>query len=299
MWYDKPVRRGKVRDIYSPEEDQLLLVATDRVSVFDVVMNQDIPDKGIYLTEISNFWFNYFEQFGAANHLIETDWDKMSKDIQDNLPEAKGRAVLVKGMDVIPYELIIRGYITGSAWVQYQSDPEKSFIWDNEVPNDLKKNDKFKLPIFTPTTKEDVGHDEPLGVETFVNTIGETQSKALIKSILDVYMEAHGYMETKGLILVDTKFEMAWSKHKLHAEPQPTFVDEILTPDSSRYWLKSAYDEGKIVQYDKQIVRDYVESTGWDKKGTPPDLSDSVIEQTAARYKELRDIIVNGADPLS
>lgn len=265
------LRRGKVRDIYQVDDDHLLLVATDRISAFDFVLKPEIPDKGVVLTRISRFWFEHFS--AIPNHYVTCDIDGL--DMPD---EWRGRATLVRRARVIPYEFIVRGYLAGSAWESYR---RSGTVYGHRLPDGLRKGARLPEPILTPTTKAAVGHDEPVTLEQIRADVGEETAQFLFTQSIKIYKEAAELLLKKNLILADTKFEWGFIDGK------PCLIDELLTPDSSRYWDASAYRQQRLQQFDKQIVRDYLLTTGWDRKSPPPPLPNRVVEETRRRYIEL------------
>jgi len=265
------LRRGKVRDIYEVDENHLLLVATDRISAFDFVLKPEIPDKGVVLTRISRFWFEHFS--AIPNHYVTCNADGL--DVPD---EWRGRVTLVRKAYVIPYEFIVRGYLAGSAWESYCRD---GTAYGHRLPDGLKKGAKLPEPILTPTTKAEVGHDEPVTVEQICAEVGKETAQLLFAQSIKIYKEAADLLLKKDLILADTKFEWGFIDGK------PCLIDELLTPDSSRYWDATAYRQQRLQQFDKQIVRDYLLATNWDRKSPPPPLPNQVVQKTRSRYIEL------------
>jgi phosphoribosylaminoimidazole-succinocarboxamide synthase len=267
-------RRGKVRDVYDLG-DRYLFVATDRISAFDVVLSPGIPDKGTILTQISNFWFRRFTQL--ENHLLETDFDRFPEDIRAHA-ELRGRSVLVKKCDVVPVECVARGYLVGSGLKEYQQSGEVCGI---RLPAGLTTASKLPEPIFTPATKEDTGHDINISFERMAEIIGSDLASQLRDLTLSIYDEAAKYALTRGIIIADTKFEFGLKDGRI------VWIDEALTPDSSRFWPADQYSVGKNPpSYDKQFVRDWLETTGWDKNPPAPQLPADVVEHTRAKYLE-------------
>ena len=265
-------KRGKVRDVYELGE-HLLLVATDRISAFDAVLSPGIPGKGTVLTQISNFWFNRFHFM--ENHLIETDFDRFPEEVRQ-FPELRGRSVIAKKCEVIPVECVARGYLAGSGWKDYQAT---GAVCGVQLPPGLANASKLPEPIFTPATKAESGHDENISINMVEDLIGAEMASKLRTLTLRIYSEAAAYALTRGIIIADTKFEFGL----LHDEI--IWVDEALTPDSSRFWPADGYKEGSNPpSYDKQFVRDYLETTGWDKNPPAPTLPDDVVEKTLAKY---------------
>ena len=267
---------GKVRDIFDLGK-HLLIVASDRISAFDVILPQGIPDKGKALTQISRFWFERTANL-APNHMVETDIEKMPDEVRANADILRGRSMLVKKCRVFPVECIVRGYIAGSGWKEYL---KSGTICGIKPPPGLKHGDRLDSPIFTPTTKAEEGHDEPITFEQMCDITGADAAAALREKSLEIYNAAREYALLKDIILCDTKFE--WGE----IDGQITLVDELLTPDSSRFWPAEKWTPGSPQEsFDKQPVRDYLESSGWDKKPPPPDLPDTVVLQTGQRYRE-------------
>jgi phosphoribosylaminoimidazole-succinocarboxamide synthase len=267
-------RRGKVRDVYDLAE-HFLFVATDRISAFDVVLSPGVPDKGAVLTQISNFWFHRFKN--VENHLVETDFAKFPSAVRGH-PELRGRSVIVKRCNVIPVECVARGYLVGSGLKEYK---ESGKVCGIELPKGLTTASKLPEPIFTPATKEDTGHDINISFEKMSEIIGGDLAAKLRDLTLRLYSEAADYARTRGIIIADTKFEFG-----LH-EGRIVWIDEALTPDSSRFWPADQYVEGKNPpSYDKQFVRDWLETTGWDKNPPAPELPAQVITKTREKYLE-------------
>lgn len=267
-------RRGKVRDVYDLG-DRYLFVATDRISAFDIVLSPGIPDKGTILTQISNFWFRRFT--GLENHLLETSFAKFPEDIRAH-DELRGRSVIVKKCDVVPIECVARGYLVGSGLKEYQ---QSGTVCGIRLPAGLTTASKLPEPIFTPATKEETGHDINISFERMAEIVGETLASQLRELTLSIYREAAEYALTRGIIIADTKFEFGLKDGRI------VWIDEALTPDSSRFWPAHQYAEGRNPpSYDKQFVRDWLESTGWDKNPPAPELPADVIDQTRAKYLE-------------
>jgi phosphoribosylaminoimidazole-succinocarboxamide synthase len=271
---DLPVRRGKVRDIYDLGEE-LLLVSTDRISAFDWVLPTGIPDKGRVLTQISRFWFDRLDE---PNHVITTDVEEV------NLPEGvdrrplAGRSMLVRKTEVVPIECVVRGYLSGSGWKEYQKSQSVCGI---KLPAGLRESDKLPEPIFTPATKEESGHDENISFERMIELVGRDVSEELRRRSLDVYQRGADHARSRGIIIADTKFE--WGR----VGDEIILIDEVLTPDSSRFWPADDYQPGRgQASYDKQFVRDWLETTGWDKNSQPPDLPAEIVDKTRAKYIE-------------
>ena len=265
-----PVRRGKVRDVYDLG-DRLLIVATDRISAFDCIMPNGIPDKGKILTALSLFWFEKFaDRF--ANHLISTT-------PPDGHTQVAGRCMVVKKAQVVPIECVARGYLAGSGWKEYQ---QSQTVCGVRLPPDLRQCDKLPEPIFTPATKEESGHDINISYEETVKRIGEPTASTLRDRTLSLYRQAADYAAGRGIIIADTKFEFG----RLPGG-ELILIDEVLTPDSSRFWPADKYSSGRDQEsFDKQYVRNYLESLSWDKTPPAPRLPDDVIAGTRDRYLE-------------
>jgi len=267
-------RRGKVRDVYDLG-DRYLFVATDRISAFDVVLSPGIPDKGSILTQISNFWFRRFTQL--ENHLLETEFAKFPEEIRRH-EELRGRSVIVKKCDVVPVECVARGYLVGSGLKEYQQTGQVCGI---KLPEGLTTASKLPEPIFTPATKEDTGHDINISFEKMAEIVGLDLATQLRDLTISLYDEAAKYALTRGIIIADTKFEFGLKNGRI------VWIDEALTPDSSRFWPADQYKVGaNPPSYDKQFVRDWLETTGWDKTPPAPELPADVVEHTRAKYLE-------------
>jgi phosphoribosylaminoimidazole-succinocarboxamide synthase len=269
-----PCRRGKVRDVYDLG-DKLAIIATDRISAFDWVMPNGIPSKGRVLTELSTFWFNWLQ---IPNHLISTNLSDLPTAFQS--PDLVGRTMLVRKTEVIPVECVARGYLAGSGWKEYRASGTVCGI---PLPAGLVEASPLPEPIFTPATKAEQGlHDENISFDVMAKQVGIETATELRNRTLDVYRRASAYAESRGIILADTKFE--WGRLP---SGELILIDEVLTPDSSRFWPKDTYRPGSSPpSFDKQFVRDWLETTGWDKKSQPPALPAEVIEKTGAKYRE-------------
>ena len=267
-------RRGKVRDVYNLG-DRYLFVATDRISAFDVVLSPGIPDKGTILTQISNFWFRRFTQL--ENHLLETDFAKFPAEIR-RFDELRGRSVIVKKCEVVPVECVARGYLVGSGLKEYQ---QTGTVCGIRLPEGLTTASKLPEPIFTPATKEETGHDINISFERMAEITGHDLASKLRDLTLSIYTEAAEYALTRGIIIADTKFEFGLKDGRI------VWIDEALTPDSSRFWPAHQYKVGQNPpSYDKQFVRDWLETTGWDKNPPAPELPGDVVDVTRAKYLE-------------
>lgn len=272
----KEFKKGKVRDIYDVGE-HLLLIVTDRISAFDWVLPEAIPHKGICLTQISAFWFDYFKDL-VPNHMISASVDEFPEEFKEHREELFGRSMLVKKAEVLPVECIVRGYISGSAWNSYQKDQTVCGI---KLPEGMKESDQFSEPLFTPSTKAETGHDENISFEEMVNIIGMEDAEKIKDLSLTIYKKAAAYAREKGIIIADTKFEFG------KIDDQIILIDEVLTPDSSRFWPADSYAPGKSQKsFDKQFVRDYLSNTNWDKNSKPPHLPNQVVVGTEQRYLE-------------
>jgi phosphoribosylaminoimidazole-succinocarboxamide synthase len=269
------VHRGKVRDVYQVNERQLLLVATDRISAFDCVMPAPIPQKGKVLTALSAFWFERLRHL-TPHHLITADFDKMPESVRQT-EDFRGRSTLVVKTKVFPVECVVRGFLEGSGWKDYQATGK---ICGHELPPDLRQGDKLPRPIFTPATKAAAGHDENITELEFARIVGAECAARLSSLSLKIYKEASDYASTRGIIIADTKFEFGLDENE-----NILLIDEILTPDSSRFWSAETYAPGKSqASFDKQFVRDYLETTNWNKQPPAPALPESVLEATVSRY---------------
>ena len=269
-------RRGKVRDVYEAGGDRLVMVASDRLSAFDVVFPTPIPDKGRVLTQMSNFWFRRLEDI-VPNHLVSADLGDFPRAFRE-VKELKGRAVLVKRCERIDVECVARGYISGSAWTEYRA---LGTVASEPLPKGLEESQRLDDPIFTPATKELTGHDMNISRAQLAATVGTELARQLEQVTIALYRAAHAFALGKGLILADTKFEFGMNDGQL------VLIDEALTPDSSRYWDAAKYKTGGTPpSYDKQYVRDFVTSSGWNKEPPAPALPDDVVAGTTARYRE-------------
>ncbi len=269
------LHRGKVRDVYEINERQLLLVATDRISAFDCVMPTPIPNKGAILTALSCFWFGQLGHL-TEHHLITADFDKMPEIVQQNA-DLSGRSTLVKRTKVFPVECVVRGYLEGSGWKDYQATQK---ICGHELPAGLRQCDKLPEPLFTPATKAATGHDENITELEFVKIIGAETAAKLSSLSLKIYKEASDYAQSKGIIIADTKFEFG-----LDANGNILLIDEVLTPDSSRFWSAATYEPGHAQpSFDKQFLREYLETLDWNKQPPAPVLPNEIVEATTERY---------------
>lgn len=273
----KLISRGKVRDIYELD-NYLLIVASDRISAFDVIMPNPIPGKGKILTRMSAFWFDNVKDI-VDNHLVETDVKKLPAVCEPYTEVLEGRTMLVKKAQPLPVECIVRGYLSGSGWKDYQEGKPVSGI---RLPDGLKESAKLSDPIFTPSTKADVGdHDMPISKEKMENIVGRDLTETIIEISMKIYERASRIADEAGIIIADTKMEFGMIDDRL------ILIDELLTPDSSRFWPKEDYREGRSQKsYDKQYLRDYLLSIKWDQKPPAPNLPDNIIVKTREKYDE-------------
>jgi phosphoribosylaminoimidazole-succinocarboxamide synthase len=275
------LRRGKVRDIYEVD-DYLLLIATDRISAFDVVLPNGIPGKGRILTQISLYWFRQMEGI-IKNHIVATEVREYPGICHKYADQLEGRSMLVKKAKPMPVECIVRGYLSGSGWKEYQ---KSGTVCAMKLPDGLIESSKLSSPIFTPSTKAEEGHDANISFEEMVKIVGKETGEKLREVSLKVYTRARDLAEKKGIIIADTKFEFGMFNNEL------ILIDEVLTPDSSRFWSVKNYQPGKGQDsYDKQIVRDYLLSLDWDQTYPGPVLPDYIVEKAIARYREIYEII--------
>jgi phosphoribosylaminoimidazole-succinocarboxamide synthase len=276
---DFPCRRGKVRDVYDLG-DRLAIVATDRISAFDWVMPNGIPGKGRVLTEMTLFWLKFLH---IPNHLISANLVDLPEPFRKQPDVFTGRTMLVKKTDVIPVECVARGYLAGSGWKEYRASRTVCGI---ALPGGLNDASPLPEPIFTPATKAEQGlHDENISFDTMIAAVGRETAEELREKTLDVYRRGAAFAATRGIILADTKLE--WGRLP---SGELILIDEVLTPDSSRYWPKNTYQEGiSPPSFDKQFVRDWLETTGWDKASEPPTLPDEVVMKTGEKYQEALD----------
>jgi len=272
----KVLNKGKVRDIYDLNEN-LLLVVTDRISAFDYVLPSPIPSKGACLTQLSKFWFEYTKDI-VPNHMISTEFEDFPEEIQSYKECLEHRSMLVKKTKVVPIECIVRGYISGSAWKSYKKDGTVCGI---KLSSDLQESEKFDEPLFTPSTKAETGHDINISYDKMKELVGSDVSEQIKEYSLKLYTTAAEYARKRGIIIADTKFEFGMLDNKI------ILIDEALTPDSSRFWPVDKYQQGRSqASFDKQFVRDYLNTTDWDKNSTPPQLPEKVIKETQRKYQE-------------
>ena len=270
------VRRGKVRDVYAVDDEHLLIVATDRISAFDCVLPTLIARKGEVLTALSEFWFEKLAHV-VPNHFVSTQLDQMPEVIQRQSESLRSRSMLVRRAEVFPVECVVRGYLAGSGWKDYQRTGE---VCGHKLQQGLLESAELAEPLFTPATKAEEGHDENISEATVRHMLGETTAIFLRDTSLQLYNEARDYARGRGIIIADTKFEFGRDKNV-----QIILVDEVLTPDSSRFWPSEGYSPGKSQpSFDKQFVRDYLETFDWDKKPPAPFIPPPVAAATTARY---------------
>jgi phosphoribosylaminoimidazole-succinocarboxamide synthase len=280
----KLFRRGKVRDVYDLG-NEILIVATDRISAFDYIMPQPVPGKGSILSTIAVYWFEQTKEI-LPNHFITNNPSDYPEICRDYYEDLVGRSMLVKKTNPLPIEFVVRGYVAGSAWKEYKSNGTCCGI---KLPEGLLEFEKLPEPIFTPAIKAETGHDENISFEQMVEIIGSEKSELLKNKSIELYNFAHNLLEKKGLILADTKFEFG-----VNENDEVILIDEALTPDSSRFWLKSSYVPGiNQINFDKQVLRDYLLSTNWDRNSNPPDLTDDIIQKTLDKYTEALNLILN------
>ncbi|HUK06014.1 MAG TPA: phosphoribosylaminoimidazolesuccinocarboxamide synthase [Burkholderiales bacterium] len=273
----KRIAKGKVRDIYAVDGDKMMIVVSDRLSAFDVVLPDPIPDKGRVLTELANFWFDKLRDV-VPNHLTGIDPESVVKG-EEEKAQVRGRAIVVKKLKPLPIEAVVRGYIIGSGWKDYQATGR---ICGIELPKGLKQAQKLPAPIFTPATKAESGHDENISFERMAQIVGKDVAQKVKDISIRLYQEASEFAAMKGIIIADTKFEFG-----LDDKGNVVLIDEVLTADSSRFWPADQYRVGiSPPSYDKQFVRDYLETLDWDKTPPAPRLPADVIARTSAKYRE-------------
>ena len=282
------VHQGKVRDIYAADEQHLLIVTTDRLSAFDVILPDLVPDKGIVLTQIARFWFNRLQTV-VPHHLADDVLDKILPDDSALNREFRQRVMLVKKTQPLPIEAVVRGYLAGSGWQEYQ---QTGRVCGVDLPAGLPQSAQLPTPVFTPATKAAVGyHDENISFETMVEQLGDRALAEKVRQVsLELYQQAAHYARQQGIIIADTKFEFGLLDGEL------VLIDEALTPDSSRFWSVADYQTGiSPPSFDKQFVRDYLETLNWDKTAPGPSLPASIIEQTQQRYQQALTLLVKNA----
>jgi phosphoribosylaminoimidazole-succinocarboxamide synthase len=276
-----PVRRGKVRDVYDLG-DCLLIVATDRISAFDWILPTGIPDKGRVLTRLSNFWF---ERLATPNHCLHRALEDLPLPPGTDLAPLQGRSVVARKAAVFPIECVVRGYLSGSGWKEYR---QSQSVCGVQLPPGLRESARLPEPIFTPATKETSGHDVNITFERACQIIGQEAAQELRQRSLQIYQQAAEFALTKGIIIADTKFEFGL------ADGRTLLIDEVLTPDSSRFWPADQYEPGRPQpSFDKQFVRDWLETTGWNKNSPPPALPEEIVIKTRAKYLEACDRLMS------
>jgi len=279
-------KKGKVRDVYEVG-DKILIVATDRISAFDFVLPSLIPHKGQVLTQLSRFWFE-FTSLACPNHLVSAEVDEFPPVLQKYREILDKRAMLVQKTKVVPIECVVRGYLSGSGWKEYKNSKKVCGI---KLPESLRESDQLPEPIFTPSTKAEVGHDENITFKEMEKIVGSARAKKIRKVSQDLYNRATLHALSKGIIIADTKFEFGLDGDEL------VLIDEIFTPDSSRFWPLATYEPGRAQpSLDKQFVRDYLETTGWDKKSDPPVLPAEIIAITSQKYLEIYRLLSGKTD---
>jgi phosphoribosylaminoimidazole-succinocarboxamide synthase len=278
------LRRGKVRDVYAVDEDRLLIVATDRISAFDSVSPTPIERKGEVLTALSRFWFAKLWHI-VPNHLLTTDTDEMPDVVRSQANELRGRSMLVRRTEVFPVECVVRGYLSGSGWKDYQ---RTGHVCGHQLPAGLRESERLAAPIFTPATKAESGHDENISEQQMADIVGSEVTEFLRDVSLRIYQEASDYARSRAIIIADTKFEFGRDR-----DGRIILIDEVLTPDSSRFWPLDSYEVGTSqASFDKQYVRDYLEHIGWDKQPPAPTLPHEVAQATTDRYLEAYELLV-------
>jgi len=269
-------RRGKVRDVYDLG-DRLLIVATDRISAFDVILPTGIPDKGVVLTQISLFWFELLKEV-VPSHVVTSDVGEYDSVLRPYRDQLEGRSMIVRKTEPLPVEAVVRGYITGSGWKEYKA---KGSVCGIPLPAGLRESDRLDPAIFTPSTKADVGHDENITFAEVEKLMGPERAAQVRDTTLSLYHRARAHAESRGIILADTKFEFGIKDGRL------IWIDEALTPDSSRFWPQDSYEPGRgQPSFDKQYVRDYLEGLSWDKRPPGPALPSDIVSRTREKYRE-------------
>jgi phosphoribosylaminoimidazole-succinocarboxamide synthase len=282
-------RRGKVRDVYDLG-DRLLIVATDRLSAFDVVLPTGIPGKGAVLTQLSLFWFDLLRDV-VPHHVISSDVADYGHGLERHRDQLEGRSMLVRKTDPLPVECVVRGYLVGSGWKDYG---RTGAVCGISLPAGLRESDRLQPPLFTPATKEESGHDQNIPIDEMAARIGRELAERLREISLELYGRARAYAEQRGIIVADTKFEFGVR------DGRPVWIDEALTPDSSRFWPRDGYRPGASQpSFDKQYVRDYLESLAWDKTPPGPELPPDVVERTREKYFEALERLTGSAAPVS
>jgi len=282
------LHRGKVRDVFEVDADRLLLVATDRISAFDCILPTDIPDKGVVLTQLSAFWFNRLAKI-VPNHLITAEIEEMPEEIRSQ-SELRGRASLVKRTEVFPVECVVRAYLEGSGWKEYK---ESGKVCGHQLPRGMVQCQRLPEPIFTPATKAASGHDENIDFERFCSIVGNETGHFLRDTSIAIFKDASAYALSKGIIIADTKFEFGRDR-----DGKILLIDEVLTPDSSRFWSVDTYEPGRAqASFDKQFVREYLETLDWDKSPPAPPLPPEIVRATADRYLEAYQLLTGSNGP--
>ena len=281
----KKIYQGKVRDIYEVDDESILIISTDRVSVFDVVLPTPIPQKGIILNDVSNFWFDRFSHL-TENHISSKSINSL-KITNEEFDQIEGRAVIAKKLNALPIESIVRSYLIGSGYSDYLS---KGSICDIDLPENLKIASKLPNLIFTPSSKAEIGyHDINISFKKMSEIIGSDLSEKVKNISIKIFESADQYLKEKNIILADTKFEFGMNENG-----NLVLMDELLTSDSSRFWISDTYEEGiSPASLDKQFIRDYVKSISWNDTMPPPELHEDIVEKTSEKYKELRKILIN------
>ena len=282
--FDRKLHSGKVRDIYDLDDDKLLMISTDRISAFDVIMSEAVPGKGIILNNLSKFWFDFFDK--TDNHFISSgiDYDFSQKSQFQSIDiKYLNRSCIVKKAQRIDMECVVRGYITGSAWEEYKITGK---INSRNIQSNLREGEKFSDPIFTPSTKATEGHDQPLSKSDGENLVGKELYTTLENISIDLFSRAHNHCLTKGILLADTKFEFGYIDGKI------SLIDEVLTPDSSRFWKIENHTVGTSPEpFDKQFLRNWLNNQEWDKSPPPPKVPDEILENTLNRYINIYEIL--------
>lgn len=278
----KKIYSGKVRELFEIDSEKLLLVATDRISAFDFVLPSPIPDKGKILTQLSVFWFEYLQEV-IRNHVIESDFEKFPSLLR-SCEEIKDRSLIVRKAKRLDIECVVRGYIAGGGWKEYQNEGS---ICGTKLPGGLKLSDKLPEVLFTPATKAEIGsHDRNISFDEMVDIVGSETANFLREKSIELYKKASKYAEEKGIIIADTKFEFGYFGGEI------ILIDELLTPDSSRFWERSLYVSGRPQDsLDKQYIRDYLEQIGWNKEPPVPEFSDEVIIRTREKYDQIYKVL--------
>ncbi|MCM8820931.1 MAG: phosphoribosylaminoimidazolesuccinocarboxamide synthase [Candidatus Omnitrophica bacterium] len=279
----KKIYSGKVRELFEIDDKKMLMVATDRISAFDYILPTPIPEKGIILTQMSIFWFEYLKDI-IKNHIVEHRFEKFPEIFQQ-YPFLKDRSAVVKKLKKVPIECVVRGYLAGSGWKEYK---EKGEVCGVRLPSGLRESEKLPEPIFTPATKEEKGqHDININFSEMAKRVGKEIAYVLKEKSIEIYKKASTYAESKGIIIADTKFEFGIDNGEI------ILIDEVFTPDSSRFWEKEKYRTGTSQDsLDKQYIRDYLLSTDWDRNSPPPGLPDGVVDMTLNKYRQIYHILI-------